>query len=152
MIGALALASLRRHTARTSLGILGVAVAAALLLDMVMLATGMRESFRRFLLIQGFDLRIAPKGTLPMDTEATIGDASHLLAALRANPQIATATPVLGGQLHLIGTSHAVTTFGVGVDPATQADYQLERGAPVAGSRPHRGQHGISLPDPRASG
>jgi putative ABC transport system permease protein len=133
VIGALALASLRRHTARTGLGILGVAVAAALLLDMVMLATGMRESFRRFLLIQGFDLRIAPKGTLPMDTEATIGEARELLDSLRANPGIASATPVLGAQLHLIGTGREMTTFGVGVDPATQADYQLERGDPVAG-------------------
>jgi putative ABC transport system permease protein len=130
VISALALASLRRHAARTGLGILGVAVAAALLLDMVMLATGMRESFRRFFLIQGFDLRIAPKGTLPMDTEATIGDARELLDALRANPDIASATPVLGAQLHLIG--QGMTTFGVGVDPATQADYQLERGDPVA--------------------
>jgi len=78
VIGALALASLRRHGARTGLAIIGVAVAAALLLDMVMLGTGMRESFRRFLLVQGFDLRIAPKGTLPMDTEATIGGASGM--------------------------------------------------------------------------
>lgn len=156
MIGALAATSLRRHVARTTLGIAGVAVAAALLLDMTMLATGMRESFRRFLLVQGFDLRIAPKGTLPMDTEATIGDAAALLTGLRANPAIAVVTPVLGAQLHLLGRSppHAgvaatsdvgdgdgaprtratppLTTFAVGLDPVTQADYELEAGAPIA--------------------
>jgi len=132
VISALALASLRRHGARTGLAIIGVAVAAALLLDMVMLGTGMRESFRRFLLVQGFDLRIAPKGTLPMDTEATIGGASAILSALRANPAIATVTPVLGAQLHLLGDHHDATSFGVGIDPATQADYQLEQGAPIA--------------------
>jgi putative ABC transport system permease protein len=37
----MAWATLRRHPARTALAILGIAVAAALLLDMVMLATGM---------------------------------------------------------------------------------------------------------------
>jgi putative ABC transport system permease protein len=132
VIGALALASLRRHGARTGLAIIGVAVAAALLLDMVMLGTGMRESFRRFLLVQGFDLRIAPKGTLPMDTEATIGGAGEILSGLRANPQIAAVTPVLGAQLHVIGARRDVTSFAVGIDPATQADYQLERGAPIA--------------------
>jgi putative ABC transport system permease protein len=133
VIGALALASLRRHVARTSLAVAGIAVAAALLLDMVMLASGMRESFRRFLLVQGFDLRIAPKGTLPMDTEATIGNASEILAALRANRDIAAATPILGAQLHLLGAHFGLTSFGVGLDPASQADYQLEDGQPVAG-------------------
>jgi putative ABC transport system permease protein len=132
VIGTLALTSLRRHAARTGLAVVGVAVAAALLLDMVMLGTGMRESFRRFLLVQGFDLRIAPKGTLPMDTEATIGDASAMLSALRANRDIAVVTPVLGAQLHLLGDHQGMTSFGVGIDPATQADYQLERGGPIA--------------------
>jgi putative ABC transport system permease protein len=132
VIGTLALSSLRRHPGRTGLGVVGVIVAAALLLDMVMLGTGMRESFRRFLLVQGFDLRIAPKGTLPMDTEATIGNASEILRALRANPQIASVTPVLGAQLHVLGSHGGLTSFGVGLDPATQADYQLERGSPIA--------------------
>ena len=131
MIGTLALSSLRRHGGRTALGVLGVVVAAALLLDMVMLGTGMRESFRRFLLVQGFDLRIAPKGTLPMDTEATIGDAGAILAGLRANPQIVSVTPVLGAQLHVLGSRGGLTSFAVGLDPSTQADYQLERGAPI---------------------
>ena len=43
MRAALAQASLIRHRSRTLLAVLGVAVAAAMLLDMVMLATGMRE-------------------------------------------------------------------------------------------------------------
>jgi putative ABC transport system permease protein len=132
VIGALAASSLRRHPARTALAVVGVAVAAALLLDMVMLGTGMRESFRRFLLVQGFDLRIAPKGTLPMDTEATIGGASEILHLLRANPAIATVTPVLGAQLHLLGAREGVTSFAVGIDPPTQADYELESGGQAA--------------------
>jgi len=46
MIATLAFASLRRHRARTALAVLGVAVSAALLLDMVMLAGGMRDNPR----------------------------------------------------------------------------------------------------------
>ena len=80
----MARATLRRHPARTMLAVLGIAVAAALLLDMVMLATGMRESFRSLLLSRGYQLRVAPKGTLPFDSEATIDGADAIVTALRA--------------------------------------------------------------------
>jgi len=132
VIGILAAASLRRHPARTALAILGVAVAGALLLDMVMLGSGMRESFRRFLLVQNFQLRIAPKGTLPMDTEATIDSASAILRTLRSNPDIVAVTPVLGAQIHVVQGAQALTSFAVGIDQSTEADYQLEAGANVA--------------------
>lgn len=111
---------------------LGVAVAGALLLDMVMLATGMHESFRRFLLVQGYELRIVPKGTLPMDTEATIPQASTILRTIRADPDIAAATPILGAQIHVLGDNRAVTSFAVGIDAPTEADYMLEAGANTA--------------------
>jgi putative ABC transport system permease protein len=131
VIRALAAASLRRHPARTTLAVLGVAVAGALLLDMVMLATGMRESFRRFLLVQNVALRIAPKGTLPMDTEATIGGAQAILRTLRTNPDIVVVTPILGAQIYVLLGERAVTGFAVGIDPATQVDYELETGRPA---------------------
>jgi putative ABC transport system permease protein len=67
----LAWASLIRHRSRTLLAVLGVAIAAAMLLDMVMLASGMRESFRELLMSRGFEVRLAPKGTLPFDTDAS---------------------------------------------------------------------------------
>src|SRR5882672_6840318 len=100
MLLTLAFASLVRHRARTVLAVLGVAVSAGMLLDMVMLSSGMRESFRSLLLSQGFQLRLAPKGTLPFDTEATIRDADALLRVLRARPEVEKVSPVLGGQLH----------------------------------------------------
>ena len=81
----LAWSSLRRHGTRTLLAMLGVAVAAAMLLDMVMMSTGMRESFRTLLLSRGFQLRLAPKGTLPFDTDATMGNTQEMLRALRRN-------------------------------------------------------------------
>jgi putative ABC transport system permease protein len=131
MLFTLAAASLLRHRARTMLAVLGVAVSAAMLLDMVMLSTGMRESFRALLVSQGFQLRLSPKGTLPFDTEATIRDADSLLALIRARPEVEKASPVLGGQLHFPREDGAVTAAALGIEPAVQGDYEL-----VAGRHP----------------
>ena len=67
-----------------------------MLLDMVMMATGLRESFRELLLSRGYNVRLAPKGTLPFDTDATIDSASVIMAKLSANPEILKITPELG--------------------------------------------------------
>lgn len=134
MLLTLAAASLFRHRARTLLAVLGVAVSAAMLLDMVMLASGMRESFRSLLLSQGFQLRLAPRGTLPFDTEATIGDAGALVATLRSRGAVQAVSPVLGGQLHVpLAGGTTVTGAALGVDPAVQGDYELLDGRQPAG-------------------
>ena len=127
MRGTLALATLRRTPARTVLAILGIAVAAALLLDMVMLATGMRESFRSLLLTRGYQLRVSPKGTLPFDSEATIDGAGAIIAALRANPDITAVSPSLGTTLAMPGST-LPSVFTLGLEPDVQGDYALDRG------------------------
>lgn len=131
----LALATLARHPARTVLAILGIAVAAALLLDMVMLATGMRDSFRTLLMARGYQLRIAPKGTLPFDSEATIDGASSIVAALRASPAISAVSPILGSTL-TIDNSGISSTFALGIEPAVQGDYVVERGRDLTPGAP----------------
>lgn len=128
MRGLLAMASLRRHGARTALAVLGVSVAAAMLLCMVMLSAGLRESFRELLLSRGFQLRLSPRGTLPFDTEATISGASEIERVLRALPDVAVVSPVLGAQIHLPRGDASVTSFALGVDPAAQGDYELLSG------------------------
>lgn len=128
MLLRLAWATLTRHRARTLLAMLGVAVSAAMLLDMVMLSSGMRASFRSLLLSRGFQLRIAPKGTLPFDTDATIADASGVIATLRALPDVATISPVLGGQLHVEAHGRAAAAIALGVDSRVQGDYELTAG------------------------
>src|SRR3954469_4949100 len=120
----LAQASLIRHRARTTLAVLGVAIAAAMLLDMVMLATGMRESFRQLLLAQGFDIRLAPKGTLPFDTDATIPGVSAITSVLRSNPDIRQISPVLGGSIHIAVGGRDVSAAVLGIDPRVQGDYE----------------------------
>src|SRR6476620_7557233 len=107
---------------RVVLAVLGVAVAAAMLLDMVMLATGMRESFRELLLAQGYEIRLAPKGTLPFDTDATIPNVAAIVSKLKSNPDIRDVSPVLGASIHVEthGRNHTGTVLGI--DPAVQGD------------------------------
>jgi putative ABC transport system permease protein len=133
MILQLAWSSLRRHGTRTLLAILGVAVAAAMLLDMVMMSTGLRESFRELLLSRGFQVRLAPKGTLPFDTDATIDDVSGIVARLRTNPQVIVISPVLGGTIHIPIHGKVITSATLGVDPTVQGDYGIVSGSdPIA--------------------
>src|SRR5947199_5778711 len=127
----LARAALVRHRARTLLAVLGVAVAAAMLLDMVMLATGMRESFRQLLLSRGFDIRLAPKGTLPFDTDATIPSVGAITTVLRSNPDIREISPVLGASIHFQAADRDVSGSVLGIDPTVQGDYELLSGADV---------------------
>jgi len=112
--------------------VLGVAVAAAMLLDMVMLATGMRESFRELLLSRGFEIRLAPKGTLPFDTDATIPGVSAIIATLRTNPDVREISPVLGASIHVLAGNRDVSGSVLGIDPSVQGDYELLSGQDVA--------------------
>ena len=130
----LAGASIARHRVRTALAVLGVAVAGALLLDMVMLSTGMRESFRTMLLVSGFQVRITPKGTLPFDSEALIGDAGAIAATLGTDPDITAVSPILGAHVFVLSTSagHDVPSFALGVNGAVEGDYELQAGRQTA--------------------
>jgi ABC-type transport system, involved in lipoprotein release, permease component len=128
MLLRLAWATLTRHRSRTLLAILGVAVSAAMLLDMVMLSSGMRASFRDLLLSRGFQLRLAPKGTLPFDTDATIADASGITRLISAMPGVETVSPVLGGQLHVTAGERVITATALGGIAAAQGDYEITQG------------------------
>jgi putative ABC transport system permease protein len=130
----LALLALVRHKARTLLALLGIAVSAALLLDMVMLASGMRENFQGFLLLRGYQLRVAPKGTLPFDSDATIDSAAALVSAVTRIPGVSAVSPVLGAQAQTAVRDTTVTAFTLGIDPAVQGDYELLRGSDIGDS------------------
>ena len=133
MILRLAWSSLRRHTTRTLLAVLGVAVATAMLLDMVMMSSGLRESFREVLLSRGFQVRLAPKGTLPFDTDATIENVSRIVAKLRSNPDVSVISPVLGATIHVPVNGRVTTSSALGVDPRVQGDYELLSGKDPGG-------------------
>ncbi|MCU0620431.1 MAG: FtsX-like permease family protein [Gemmatimonadales bacterium] len=128
--------NLRRHPLRTALSIAGIAVASAMLLDMVLLRGGLEESFADLLLVRGFQVRVSPKGTLPLDSEATIPGAADLARRLAADPDVAVVAPVVAtsvyGRRQVAGRDTLVTLFGYGIDPGAQGLYQLVDGADLA--------------------
>lgn len=126
------LRSLGRQPLRTALSLAGIAVAAAMLLDMVMLSGGIDKSFSDLLLVRGFQLRLTPKGTLPFDTEATMARASEIVASLRSDPEVATAGAVLGTSLYARTGNSLATLFGYGIEPEAQGLYELTAGRDLA--------------------
>jgi putative ABC transport system permease protein len=124
--------SLARHPLRTGLSLAGIAVAAAMLLDMVMLSGGIDQSFGEMLLQRGYQIRITPKGTLPFDTEAALPDARALVRVLRADPAVATAGAILGTAVYGRTADSLVTLFGYGVQPESQGVYRVTAGADLA--------------------
>jgi putative ABC transport system permease protein len=124
--------SLARRRMRTSLAVLGIAVSAAMLLDMVMLSGGIEKSFADLLTAKGYQIRVSPKGTLPFDTEATLPAAGSIVRRLRQDPAIAAAGAVLGAALYGRGSDSLVTLFGYGIQPEGQGLYWLQSGSDIA--------------------
>lgn len=129
-----ALRDLLRHRARTALSLLGVAIATALLLDMVLLSGGIERSFGRLLVSRGFQLRVSPRGTLPFDTEASLDSTAQLLAALRGEPGVVQAGAVLGTSAFARRGTALTPLVIYGVTPDAQGIYQLERGSDIGGT------------------
>jgi putative ABC transport system permease protein len=102
MIVRTSLRALVRRRARTLLALSGVAVSAALLLDMTMLASGLTESFGELTGAQGYALRVTPRGTLPFDSEAGIRQADATAARIAAVDGVRAVAPVLGAQLYAV--------------------------------------------------
>jgi putative ABC transport system permease protein len=122
------LKSLRRHRLRTALSIAGIAISAAMLVDMVMLSGGIEKSFAELLLARGFQIRLTPKGTLPFDTEATLPNAGDLVAAVRRTPGVQAAGAVLGTSVYGQSGDTLATLFGYGIQPEAQALYVVTSG------------------------
>jgi putative ABC transport system permease protein len=122
------LKSLLRRRLRTTLSVAGIAISAAMLLDMVMLSGGIERSFAELLLARGYQIRLTPKGTLPFDTEATISGAGRLIQTIRHDPSVEAAGAVLGTSLYSRVSDSLVTLFGYGIQPEAQALYTLESG------------------------
>lgn len=119
-----------RHPLRTSLAAAGVAVATAMLVDMLMLGGGIQRSFNELLAAGGYDVRVTPAGTLPFDTEATLPGADSLRRLLAAGPGVEGVAPVLGANLLAAGAAAGDTLrfFVLGVDPGEQGLYRMVEG------------------------
>lgn len=123
---------LARHPLRTALAAVGVAVATAMLVDMLMLGGGIQRSFNELLGARGYGVRVTPAGTLPFDTDATLSGADSLRRLLAAGPEVAGVAPVLGANLLAEGAADGAADplrlFVLGVDPDEQGVYRLVEG------------------------
>ena len=133
MIGFLAVRGLFRHRARTFLGILGVGVAGALLLNMQMLSRGLQVSLRGILEETGYEIRVTPRGTLPFETDATFPDGHTIAATIAADPRVEQVAPVLGGTVYVARPGGVpLSAFVYGMDPPSDALWRVLEGDDLA--------------------
>lgn len=98
-----------------------------------MMATGLARSFEELIGARGYTMRIAPRGTLPFDSEAGIREAKRVGGELARVPGVDEVVPVLGAQLYRVeGDSLAEPIFTSGVTGGTRFLYELERGTDPA--------------------
>ena len=124
-----AIKGLIRQRLRAVLAVAGIAISAAMLLDMVMLSGGIDKSFGELLLTRGYQIRLTPKGTLPFDTEGTLDRVSNTVERLRRDTAIESAGAVLVTSLYGRKGDSLVTLVGYGVQPEAQGIYQVQRGS-----------------------
>lgn len=124
------LRELWHHRLRTALALAGIAVATAMLLDMLMLSGGLETSFRRLLSSRGYAIRIAPVGTVPFESEALIPSYPTLRDTLLDIAGVAAVAPLLGANVELRSGTDTVRAFALGVDPEEQGVYRLLEGRP----------------------
>ena len=130
MIGFLVLRGLFRHRARTLLGIAGVGVAGALLLDMQMLSRGLQASLRRILDNIGYEVRVTPRGTLPFETDATFPGGHRIAAAIAGDARVAHVAPIVGGTVYAARPNDVpVAAFVYGMNPPSVALWRVVEGA-----------------------
>jgi putative ABC transport system permease protein len=142
------LRSLFRRGGRTALALSGIAVSAALLLDMTMLASGLTGSFGELLGVSGYALRVTPRGSLPFDSEAGIAAGDEVGRRIAAVPGVRAVAPVLGAQFYLArGDSAGEPLFTSGIDPQAEFLYRI-----VDGRQPGAGEVAVSEPLARDEG
>ena len=132
MILSLAARDLLRHRTRSLLLGLGIAVATAILLDMMLLSGGILASFRSLLSGLGFEVRVTPRGTLPFSGESYIEDGDALRERLAADPDVREAAAFFGSTVYVATASgasrEAVPAFTLGVDAVGRRIYRIIRG------------------------
>lgn len=142
MIVSAFLKSLFRRRGRTLLALAGIAISAALLLDMTMLASGLTVSFGELLGVSGYTLRVTPKGILPFDSDAAIENGDQVARRIAAVPGVRAVAPVLGAQFRMVrGDSAGEPLFTVGIDPGSEFLYRL-----TDGRHPGPGEVIVSVP------
>lgn len=122
-----ALRNVLRHRLRTAFSVAALAIAVALLADMLMLATGMEKTFHRVLSSVGYEVRVCPEGTLPFGTDAVIPASGRLADALLDDSRVERVLRVYGTTLY----ADSVPVFAMGIGGARQSLYRLVDGVDI---------------------
>jgi putative ABC transport system permease protein len=133
LIISVSIRALFRRRTRTLLALGGIAVSAALLLDMTMMASGLTRSFGDLIGARGYSLRVAPRGTLPFDSEAGIREAERVATAIAQVPGVRVVAPILGAQLYRVEDGEiSEPIFTTGLVASSQFLYELIDGRDAA--------------------
>jgi putative ABC transport system permease protein len=124
---ALAWRGLTRQPARAVLGVAGIAIVGALLLDMLLLSRGLQVSFERLLESAGFDLRVTATDALA-GTSPPIEDGTSALGRAAALPQIAQAVGFRFGRARVSGRSIDL----IGATGPARGTWRVVEGADLA--------------------
>lgn len=125
----LALRNLLRHPGRNMLYVLGVSITAALLLDMILLSSGLKVSLEKVLNQMGWEIRLSPRGTLPFETDAQITGFRALRARIEQMGVTQSVDAMLGATLTVDFNGKQFTVFTAGVDLSRPVLYHLVEGS-----------------------
>jgi len=131
----LAVRNLLRNPGRNFLYVLGISITAALLLDMILLSSGLSVSLERILKDMGYEIRLSPRGTLPFETDAQIQEYSKIKDGLLRLEAVDHIDAMLGTSLAMEATGQTFTTFALGLDQKRPVLYRL-----ISGNEPGPGQ------------
>lgn len=132
---ALAWRTLVRRPRRLVLFVLGVTVAAAVLLDMVMLAAGLERSLTGILEETGYQVRVVPSGVLPFETGAAVLGSDSLARQLQRDPRVEEAIPFWGRTVYVSrGGEKPTAAFGYGAPTGTAPALRIHAGRTVVAS------------------
>ncbi|MCI0411217.1 FtsX-like permease family protein [bacterium] len=127
----LALRNLLRHPSRNILYILGISITAALLLDMILLASGLSISITRVLTEMGYEVRASARGTLPFETEAQIKNFGYLKQELLKFPEIRAVDAMLGTTVAVRSNKETFTSFAIGLEISQTLSYKVLEGSNI---------------------
>jgi len=135
----LAAKNLWSHRSRTLWGALGVAVTGGLLFDMSLLANGLQTSILSILNDMGYDIRLAPKGTLPFETEATIPHAHRLMEEVARHPKVKFTAALFGATFYLQKRPSAkpFAVYALAMDQNAQREFRQLEGEGLSAGDPH---------------
>jgi putative ABC transport system permease protein len=124
----LAIRNLLRHPGRNLLYILGISITAALLLDMILLSSGLSISLEKVLKQMGYEVRLSPRGTLPFETDAQITQYNELKKQLQSIPSVAYVDAMLGTSLAVQKDNENFSSFVLGLQLRTPVFYRVQSG------------------------